>query len=211
MDELTSNMQESSASPAPSHDSGEQVRETSVQEAAAQPQQSQSERVNLFEIPEFRNYQAQMNRQIAEMQRRSQETQQELHAARMAQMDDLEKANYTSQQYQQSYEQLLEQNERQQLEWQRWQTLNELSQKTGVPIEQLQGAATPKEAYEIAIAGMMTQTEALANARAAELAQRIEANRPDLGMGSTTDKQTTLRRAIADKDTRSFYKELFSE
>lgn len=207
MDELTSNVSEQDASPSPSP-SSEQATPTSAA-AETTPQQSagQTPKVNLFESQEFRNYQSQMNRQLAEVQRANQQYQQQLHAVRMEQMDDLEKANYTAEQYRLAYEEQVQNQERQQLEWQRWQILQDLSTRTGVPVETLQGATTPKEAYELAIAEMGKQVEKVVNARAADLAKRMEANKPDIGggtVGSASDSE--LSRAITNKDSKAYYR-----
>lgn len=212
MDELTSDSAHD-ASNSTSSNSEEQSTSTSAREAA-EPQQSgqQAQRVNLFESPEFRNYQAQMTRQMQEAQRVAQQAQQELHAARMAQMDDLEKANYTASEYQRAYNDLMQQQERQQLEWQRWQTLQELSTRTGVSVETLSQAQTPKEAYELAIEEMRKVHDSVVNTRAAELAIRKEANKPDIGGGTVGSASADeMTRAIAGKDSATYYRLLLQQ
>jgi len=211
MDELTSPVSSEPASPSPSPESGQATETSGATETTpqqSQPQTSQP-RINLFESPEFRQFQASQQRQIAEYQRQAQEYQQQLHAARMEQMDDLEKANYTADQYRGAYEQMQQQVERQQLEYQRWQTLQELSVKTGVPVEKLSVAATPKDAYELAIAEMKAQTETIANTRAAELAKRQEANRPDIGGGSLANaSESGLAQAASAGDVTAYIRQL---
>lgn len=161
-------------------------------ESASAVQGTEAPKINLFEHPDFKKYQQQQSQTLTNYQRQSQmqimQMQQQLQEAQMAGMDDLEKANFRAQQLEAQLQQRNQQDEYQGLLQQRWVKLNEIAAKTGVPIDALQNAQTPDEAYDIALGQLKQHTEILATKRAAEIKElQDHSTKVDLGSGSYTN------------------------
>lgn len=170
-------------------------------QAPSQPQtQQQGKPVNLFEIPEFRQYQAGQERQKAEQAKRMAELEAQLEQFATANMDDFQRAQWEREKYKRQAEQAagtVSQYERQmqelQVQQQRYNDLMQLSQEYGVPADALQSARTYEEAKLMAQVRKMEQQLS---------AQRAETNRPDLG-GGRANTPTDRRDAEFKKAMRS--------
>lgn len=199
-EELTSGI---GASPEPSPESGGQAQPTSpgtpqgqtdapgrepqAQESSpppaakpAQPPKPDS-KVNLFESAEFRQYQAQQERQKAELQKRVQEMETQMEQYATANMDDFQRAQWEKEKYkrvaderEQALRQMQQDFQLAQLNAQRQQDLLALSQEYGVPADKLANARTYDEARYLAQVEQLQQQIAQ---------QRATTNRPDLGGG----------------------------
>jgi len=162
---------------------GEPQAQQSSPPPASQPAQppKQPDKVNLFESAEFRQYQAQQERQKAELQKRVQEMEAQMEQYATANMDDFQRAQFEREKYkrvaderEQALRQMQQDMQIAQLNAQRQQDLLALSQEYGVPAEKLGNARTYDEAR------LMAQYEQLQQQMAT---QRAQSNRPDLGGG----------------------------
>lgn len=167
------------------------------------------ERVRLEEIPEFREYQSNFDRRLAQEQaerRRLQEQLQRLeqqgHEARMANMDDYERANYLAElavQRAEAAEQTLEQmRQQQQIFAQVEEIRQEVREMTGVdvPIDQidLSGGPIPatRSAYRYAIQNSKgNQARQVTRQRSQDPAHQV-----DLGGGTPRTTEARLRRQM---------------
>ena len=138
---------------------------------------------NLHENPDFRKVQSQYEKQMAQLRRELEELKSRDEQAKLAEMDDLDRYKYEADKYRTQLEQLTQ---IQQLEAQKRQVLTELSERSGVPVEELMEADS---AYEAALL-------ALDKTRKGQT-QRIEANKVDLGGGranTPADRHETAAR-----------------
>ena len=159
-----------------------QAQESSPPPAAkpAQPPKPDN-KVNLFESAEFRQYQAQQERQKAELQKRVQEMETQMEQYATANMDDFQRAQWEKEKYkrvaderEQALRQMQQDFQLAQLNAQRQQDLLALSQEYGVPADKLANARTYDEARYLAQVEQLQQQIAQ---------QRAAVNRPDLGGG----------------------------
>lgn len=109
----------------------------------AKPQEAERKPVNLFEVPEFRNFQAAV---IAPMQRELQELRNFRKQAETANLDPEEKLQYDYKELQQQYEYERAERARLQAEQQKAQDLAMLSKEFGAPREVLESAETYTDA-----------------------------------------------------------------
>lgn len=224
MDELTSvNGTTTPASAAPS--TSEQAAPTS-QESTSTPQpqsgsgttpapatSSAAPKINLFESQEFRNWQAQQNRTLAQYQQQLADYQRQVDEARMASMDDYERESYGRQraeaELQRLQNELAERERMSQYEMARQSKLSELAAKTAIPLDTLAKAQTPLELAEIIADYHRQKVETLANTRAAELKARQEANKPDIGGGSLSNvTDGAMRDAWNNRDAAGYIRAL---
>lgn len=164
---------------------------------------------------DFKGLQRQLSQTLTNTQRQYQQQiaqyQQQLAEAQMAGMDDLEKERFQRQQLEAQLQQRLQYDEMTYLQQQRWNKLNEIATKTGVPVDTLVNAQTPDEAYDIALSLQKQQIETLATKRAAEIKELQEHSKVDLGSGSYTNpKEQRIADAIKRKDTNSYYNTVLS-
>jgi len=226
-EELTSN-----AAPAvPSGDSGPIETGQSTEQApreSAEPQSTtehdtapestgagkpkQGSGVNLYEIPEFRQYQSQMTRQQQDMQRRMQQLEQQA-AARIqeledAGLDDYEKAQRRAERAEQklaAYQQQVYQQQQQDEANRRiLDDMQRIAKMTEIPIEELFTAPTYDDAWEMGIAYMKKQGAT----KAEQQEVQREANRTIVGGGrastSTDRTERALQKAMEDGDAAGY-------
>jgi hypothetical protein len=145
---------------------------------------------NLHEDPNFRKLQSQYEKRMADMRRELDEIKGREEQAKLAEMDDVDRYKYEAEKYRTQLEQLTQ---TQQLEAQKRQVLTELSERSGVPVEELMEADS---AYEAALL-------ALDKTRRGQT-QRIEANKVDLGGGRANTpadrSETAMRDAYRERD-----------
>lgn len=188
-DELTSAQDSASENP-------EGQTQTSAVTPAPQeqtPQNKPPEKVDLFKLPEFKGYQAQMNRTVSQLQNELAQLRQAQSAARMEGMDDLERANYLLQEKEAELNQVRAVLQNQQIQAQRWTDLSNLSQMTGAPMDVLNVAETYDDAVRLSVQWMKEN-----GASAKEIKEaKAEANKVDLGGGkaSTPQDRETRERA----------------
>lgn len=109
----------------------------------AKPQEAERKPVNLFEVPEFRNFQAAV---IAPMQRELQELRSFRKQAETANLDPEEKLRYDYNELQRQYEEERAERARLQTETQKERDLAMLFQEFGAPREVLESSQTYEEA-----------------------------------------------------------------
>jgi hypothetical protein len=174
-------------------------------ESTAPQSQPKQEKVNLFDLPEFKGYQQQFNRTVSALQSELQQLKQQQTQAQMSGMDDLEKANFLLQQKEQEiagYRQAMQQA---QIEQQRQRDLQALAEDSGAPMGVLGVAETYDEAVKLALKWMKDN-----GATKAEIAEaKKEANAVDLGGGGAVtpqDRETKERNELLKRgDTRSLF------
>jgi hypothetical protein len=179
--------------------------QTQTSEGTAPQSQPKQEKVNLFDLPEFKGYQQQFNRTVSALQSELQQLKQQQTQAQMSGMDDLEKANFLLQQKEQEiagYRQAMQQA---QIEQQRQRDLQALAEDSGAPMGVLGVAETYDEAVKLALKWMKDN-----GATKAEIAEaKKEANAVDLGGGGAVtpqDRETKERNELLKRgDTRSLF------
>jgi DNA repair exonuclease SbcCD ATPase subunit len=179
--------------------------QTQTSEGTTPQSQPKQEKVNLFDLPEFKGYQAQFNRTVSSLQAELQQLKAQQTQAQMSGMDDLEKANFLLQQKEQEiagYRQAMQQA---QIEQQRQRDLQALAEDSGAPMGVLGVAETYDEAVKLALKWMKDN-----GATKAEIAEaKKEANAVDLGGGGAVtpqDRETKERNELLKRgDTRSLF------
>ena len=174
-------------------------------EGAAPQSQPTKEKVNLFDLPEFKGYQQQFNRTVSSLQAEVQQLRQQQAQAQMSGMDDLEKANFLLQQKEQEIAQYRTAMQQAQINQQRQTDLQSLAENSGAPMHVLGVAETYDEAVKLALAWMKEQ-----GASKAEIAEaKKEANSVDLGGGAAStpqDREARERTEMLKRgDTRSLF------
>lgn len=214
-EELTSS-QTASASPAPGQTQTSENAAPQSQPQQAQQQQTPTEtpkpaKVNLQDLPEFRQFQAQQNRTITALQQELARIRQEAEQAKMAEMDDTEKLQYQIQQKDAVLRQMQEEMENQRLMAQRYADLQKLAQWSGASIETLDVAETYDDAVRLAMEFMRENNSKAVAARQ----ERTEANRVDLGGGTPSTpesrRQTQMNEYLKSGNTKEYIKSLLSE
>lgn len=127
-----------------------------------QPAQVDLSRIDLSQLPQFRDYQSQADRRLAQLEREAATAREEARQAKMATMDDFEKIQYERDEYHNRYQTLVQQVEEQkQLQAAadyRNQTLWQISQDAGVPVDKLD-ASSPDAAWRSAILYLRQQPQ----------------------------------------------------
>lgn len=151
-----------------------------------QTQQTQAQKpVNLYELPEFRQYQATQERRAAELQKKLAEYEAQMEQIATSQMDDFQRAQYQAEKYkrtagerEQQLAEMQQQIQYQQMLAQRQADIAALAQEFGVPADTLENARTYDEARYMAQAKKLEQQLA-----ALEQQKMATANRTDIGGG----------------------------
>jgi hypothetical protein len=161
-------------------DSNESAQPTADETAERQPTQDKADRkVNLNELEEFRKYQSETDRRMAEMERRYQQQlfqqQQELRNRQMSEMDDYQRLefelNETRQREAMAYQRLQEV----EVQTAKQRALSEVSQTMGVPTDILMEAQDINEAWRMAAQYQRQSEQRRAEQAAAAAAQKAAA------------------------------------
>lgn len=197
------------ASPAPST---EQAPATSSPPPDSQQQASTPDKpakVNLFEIPEFKQYQSQQNQLISRLQRQVQETEQQ-YQQRLAQletrdMDESERRAYLLEQENARFRQELANREamlqQTQANARKVEILSRISRKTQVPIEELYNFEDADDAWEYANDKALEREKKQLAAQQRE-ARSAAAAAVDLGGGAANTLLNEWEAAIAEAEKR---------
>jgi hypothetical protein len=174
-------------------------------ESNAPQSQPKQEKVNLFDLPEFKGYQAQFNRTVSALQSEVQQLRAHQQQAQMSGMDDLEKANFLLQEKEREiagYRQAMQQA---QIDQQRQRDLQALAEDSGAPMGVLGVAETYDEAVKLALKWMKDN-----GASKAEIAEaKREANQVDLGGGGAVTPQDRDSKERSEMLKRGDTKSLF--
>jgi DNA repair exonuclease SbcCD ATPase subunit len=169
------------------------------------PTNGQAAKVNLFELDEFKGYQAQFNRTVSALQEEIKQLRAAQQQAAMSGMDDLERATFLLQEKDRELAELRQAMERQVVAQQRWQDITELSTLTGAPTNVLDKARSYEEAVKVAIQYMRDHGATAKEIREA----KTEANKVDLGGGGAVtpeDREVTERRELLKRgDTKGLF------
>lgn len=217
MSDLLTSPQAPAPAPAPAQESsnaGQPAVPASPQPQTPIPAEQTPKPVNLYDLPEFREYQSQRDRteaqrqreyqqQMAQMQRQMQE---QMDRLAMQNMPDEERGQYLTQrqlqQLQQERDAYAQQLQALQTEQARLQVLSEIAGLTGAPLTELVKASGPDEAWKLGIT--YTRNQAQAAQQQAQQQQRSAANLPDIGGGAPSTPVSDLKRqyeqARADYD-----------
>jgi len=172
------------------------------------PESAQEKPVNLYELPEFKKFQAQQNKTITQMQQRLAAAEQAAEQARTSGMDEQDRLKY-------EYEKLLQKSQQYEAEQayqaQKQRDLVMLSEKFKVPVAKLWDA----ESYEEALERVATyQTEQVATKQATK-AEKLERNTVDLGGGKPVtvedERAKTLKATLASGNSKDYIKMLLEE
>lgn len=181
--------------------------QTSENTAPQQP--AASSKVNLQDLPEFKNYQAQFTRTVNGLQAELAQLRQAQSQARMEGMDELERANFLLQQKEEEIAQYRQQMQQQQIAQQRFTDLQNLSEMTGAPMTALNVAGTYDEAVKLSIQWMKENGATKQEIAAA----KKEANAVDLGGGGASTPQDRADRErqelLKSGNTRELFKRMF--
>jgi hypothetical protein len=185
--------------------------QTSEGTAPQKQEAKQEAKVNLFDLPEFKGYQAKFNQTVSALQAQVAQLTQAQQQAQMAGMDDLEKANYLLQQKDAQLAELQRAMEAQTIQAQRWTDITELSNLTGAPTDVMAEARNYEEAVKASIKWMKEN-----GATAQEVKEaRAEANKVDLGGGGAStpmDREAKERQDLLKRgDTRGLFLKILGE
>jgi len=178
---------------------------------AGSTQTPEKKPVNLYELPEFKSYQAQVTKTMTQLQQQLQQFEASRHEQAMAGMDDLERRDYLLNLKEKELEAYRVQAQQAQIAQQRMQDIQKLSTMSGAPTTIFEAAETYDDAVRLAMEYMRT------NGTAAQQAQveRAAANRVDLGGGKPLTPQEQRERTMTDLlkkgDTRSYFKMMLEE
>lgn len=214
MDELTSG----SAPDAPSQSEQAQPISTGATpqfnppaetQGASTPPPAAQPKVNLFELEDFRKFQAATQRQIAERDKKLSEVQAQLDQYAMANMDDFQRTQYEGEKakrlaadYQAQLATMQEQMRKAQEDAQRDADLRVLAGQYGIDTKELADVRTYEEAKARAEAAYWKQKAAPNN---------NPANKPDLGGGrSSTPVKEGPDWYLSRKDAKGFVKSLLT-
>lgn len=142
---------------------------------------------NLFDDENFKRYQAAQSRREAELQQQLAAHQAQLREIQMSGMDDFERAQYQIQELQGALQQRDAYLEQQRAQQYRADTLRQISQEMGVPLDVIQSAESPTQAWEIAARHVRSASAS----EQARRAQQAEANKPYLGNGTAMATNAT--------------------
>ena len=177
-------------------------QETPTVDVQEQPEPSQEERrkLDLTELPEFREWQRRYDQRMAEYQQRMEEMRRQLEEQQLAGMDDYEKLEFRLRKAEEEKEMIRQQYELQLAEMYKQQGLREISQRYGVPMDVLDDSS-PEAAEASALKYLLKQMkEQQEKQRSQEAAAR---NSVDVGGGSSGVKarlEAEYRKAIQEND-----------
>ena len=158
-----------------------------------EPGDTSKPRQNAHDNPEFRALQSQYDRQKADLERQLTAARQEAERLKLDTMTDAERLAYRAEQ---AESKLREAAEAQQVAEARRTVLNELVQKTGVPLTVIENAGSRAEAYEAALDFVLRST-------------RENANRTDLGTGRAAptgdDWESEYQRAQRERNVGALF------
>lgn len=199
-------MAEEQTSAQDASETSQEQSQTSDNTAPQQP--AASSKINLQDLPEFKNYQAQFTRTVNGLQAELAQLRQAQQAARMEGMDELERANFLLQQKEEELTQYRQQMQQAQIAQQRFADLQNLASMTGAPMNVLDVAGTYDEAVKLSIQWMKENGATKQEIAAA----KKEANAVDLGGGGASTPQDREARERAELlksgNTRDYYKRL---
>lgn len=185
-----------------------------------QPQQGTTEtpKVNLFELPEFRNVQSQFQKQIAQERAERQKLAEQLKQVQRQNLPEDEVYKFEIQDREAKIQELQSTIEQQQLMTQIVQDFQELSSMSGMPVEELFDAYKGGkinnlvDAQQMAMRRMKETFEKSAAQRAEQLVQKQTNNEVVVGggapMGSDDMRSQKLREFVQKKDSVGYFREL---
>lgn len=141
-------------------------------------------KVNLYEIPEFREYQSAMTKRQQELERQAAELAARERESRLSKMNDYEKQKFLAQEAQQRAQALEQRLQYMEALAQREADIKALSQKTGAPEEMLMQAATYIEASELAVEWVAQNADKTVKEKVKAALSAQKANQPDMGGGA---------------------------
>ena len=171
-------------------------------------------KVNLYELDDFKRYQATVTKQINDARQQAVNAQRAADDLRMAGMDDVQRIQF---QYQRDVGErdayikaLQEEKQLTEMQLQKQRDLAELSREADVPIEELMEAETYDDAVKRALRYNRTKATAKAQTREEKLAR----NSVDVGGGNlstpTTRAQTEAKEHLRSGNTKDYLKLLLS-
>lgn len=221
-DELTSNVapdppSESPAQGQPTEQAEPRAAEPQSQAVAgskptSEPKSKDKSGVNLFELPEFRQYQSTLTRQQQqreqEYQRKLAEYEQRMQQLEEANLDDYEKAQRRAERAENELNkfrtQMTQQQQQEEANRKILEDMQRISTKTGIPIERLFTAQSYDEAWEMGLAHLKEQSTVLQKAEE----ERLEANRTVVGGGKAstpTDRTAKVQNEyLSKKDGKGY-------
>lgn len=179
-----------------------------AQTSTTHAETSENKPVNLYQIPEFQNYQRSMDQKIAALQRQASAAEQRAHTQAMAGMDEFERTKYERDLAVNRANELASALEQRDLMQDRYNRISALSQETGVPIATLNEAQTPDDLAMLVARYTKENLSKTITERVEEEKQRSKANAVDLGGGkaSTTESrhEAALREAYKNGDSVAY-------
>lgn len=176
--------------------SSEQVQQTSPAPQQSDGRVSNDRPANLFDDPNFRNYQRQTNQTIGNLQAQLRQTQVALEGAQMRDMDDVERLQYNNQRLQQELAYRDQMAAEAQMTNHRYQILSTIANTTGVDINDLhaQGFDNADQAWAWAYQR--------SNARSARQERRDDVRDVDLGGGAPTTAMNQWQSEVQEAKER---------
>ena len=159
-------------------------------DSSQQERTPREKRVDLTELPEWRQAQASYDRRIHELSSRLQEYETRLEEQSLAGMDDYERADYQAKKLAQQNQRLQQELMRTQAEAAKREGLKAISEKYKVPVDQLDDSS-PDAAEASALRYLLEQTK---KAQAAEQQRETrQRNNVDVGGGQPRSREVRNR------------------
>lgn len=177
----------------------------------SQPVEQAQERkpVNLYDLPEFREFQSRKDRELRQMRdessRQMAQMQAQLEALQTKDMPDEQRGMYELQKRDHHIQRLQSEMQAMRAEQARMAALAEISHDTGIPLDLLTDADNPDEAWR---RGVRWAKENLSKAQQ-ERVEEQRANAVDLGRGrgqsAAVDLRDEYRQALENNDAAALY------
>lgn len=167
-------------------------------------------KVNLYELPEFREYQSVVTKRQQELERQVQETAARERQEKLARMNDYEKQKFLAAEAAQRAEAAEQRLQYLQMLQQRAEDIDKLSKETGAPKEILEGADSFIEASLLAAKWVSENADRMVKEKVKAALTAQQANKPDMGGGATKSPQSARDEALlgarASRNAKDFVK-----
>lgn len=166
-------------------------------------------KLNLDELPQFRQYKSAMDKKLGETARqyeqRMRELQDRLDATAMSGMDDVEKVQYENRSMKDRYKEMEAKVQAMQMEKDKFDFLTQINTEYGIPMSDLAGAESPSDVQVLVANHLKKQVEETNKTweqKYKELEAKVrsgsEENQVDVGGGAPPDEADDLRADYAE-------------
>lgn len=179
-------------------------------------------KINLDELPEFRNFKSEQDKRFAAMEKahreqlaaeaqRRQWYEQQLEQTQTSGMSEMEKLQYQNQKLQRQLQEREQRIQQEEINRARYTALQTISEATGAPMDLLWQAEDPNEAWKLGATYLKTQ--AAAPVIQQQQQEKRERNAVDTGAGASitaNDWDATADKLLKQKNSQGYIKHLLA-